>query len=113
MGGIEIKTQSYPMMAAPQSFGVDPVKLSASQKRNENERAKLGEFVGGVFYATLLKQMQSSSIKGAYGHGGRAEETFAGQLTMELSKKMGRSANNPLVDRMEKSIRRQRGEDVE
>jgi hypothetical protein len=100
-------------MAAPRAFGVDPAKLSASQKRNENERVKLGEFVGGVFYNTLLRQMQAATIKGKFGHGGKAEETFAGQLSMELSKKMGRSANNPLVSRMEKTIRKQRGEVVE
>jgi hypothetical protein len=63
-------------------------------------RKTVGEFVGNIFYGTLLKEMQASSLKGPLMHGGRAEEAFAGQLTLALSKAVGTAKSNPLADRM-------------
>ena len=72
-------------------------------------REHVGEFVGTVFYGTLMRQMEDSSIKGKYGHGGRGEEIFQGQLNMELAKRMGRSPNDPIANCMYESIMRHLG----
>ncbi len=77
--------------------------------RNANDRKKVGEFVGNVFYGTLIKQMQASKLKGPVMHGGRGEEVFGGQLGMELAKRMGQSANNPLADRIYHAILKHSG----
>ena len=37
-------------------------------------RERVGEFVGGVFYGMLLRELQESKLKGKYMHGGRGEE---------------------------------------
>ena len=79
------------------------VSVTGSHRKVDG-RAKLGEFVGNIFYGTLIKQMNESTIKGAFGHGGRAEETFNGQLAQQISQKLGRAKNNPLVNRLQKAI---------
>jgi len=48
-----------------------------------------GQVVGNVFFGTLLKMMRESPLKGKYGHGGRGEEVFAGQLHGVLAEKAG------------------------
>lgn len=74
-------------------------------------RERLGEFVGNVFYGTLIRQMQSSKLKGPYLHGGRGEDVFQGQLGMELAKRLGRSSNDPVTNRLyEAMTKRGRGE---
>ena len=72
-------------------------------------REHVGEFVGSVFYGTLMRQMEDSTLKGKYGHGGRGEEIFQGQLNMELAKRMGRSPNDPIATCMYESIMRHLG----
>ena len=72
-------------------------------------RKAVGEFVGNVFYGTLIKQMQSSSFKTKYMHGGRGEDVFQGQLGIELAQRLGRSANNPIADRMASAMERRLG----
>jgi hypothetical protein len=79
--------------------------LSASSSHKE-VRAKVGEFVGSIFYGTLLREAQKSTLKGKYMHGGRGEEVFKGQLNEELARKLGRSQNNPITDRLSRSIER-------
>lgn len=69
-------------------------------------RERVGEFVGNVFYGTLLRQSQESNLKGPFGHGGRGEEVFRGQLNMELAKRLGTSKNDPIAERLYESIRR-------
>ena len=71
--------------------------LSAQSSSSEMTRAqylqnrkRVGELVGNVFYGTLIKQMQASKLKGTVMHGGRGEEVFGGQLGLELAKRMGR-----------------------
>ena len=62
----------------------------------EQSRKLAGEFVANAFYGTLLKQMNESKIKGKYFHGGRGEEVFKGQLSMEIAKRIGQSPTEPL-----------------
>ncbi len=77
-----------------------------------------GQVVGSLFYGTLLQQMRESNLKGDYGHGGRGEEAFAGQLHGMLAEKIGKSDNNPLGQAIYESMKRQqtninRGQAVE
>ncbi|MFH1416789.1 MAG: hypothetical protein ABII12_00670 [Planctomycetota bacterium] len=72
----------------------------------ERTRKAVGEFVGNVFYGTLLRQIQDSKLKGTYMHGGRGEEVFRGQLNMELAKRMGAAKNDPITERLYASIER-------
>jgi hypothetical protein len=70
--------------------------LNPSVQRRLRSSAK--ELVGQVFYGTLLRQMRSSSLKGAYGHGGRGEEVFAAQLDEVIAARAGRARRNNLTD---------------
>ncbi len=72
-------------------------------------RRSTGEFVGDIFYGTLLRQMQKSGFKTKYMSGGRAEEAFQGQLAQVLAKKIGRSGNDPVTNSLFKSIRHRLG----
>lgn len=72
-------------------------------------REGVGEFVGGVFYGALLRQMQNSTLKGKYFHGGRGEDAFQGQLNLELARKLGQAKNNPVADRLLETIERRLG----
>jgi len=58
-------------------------------QRDEELRRHVDELVGMTFYGTLLKTMRNSALKGPYGHGGRGEEVFRGQLDMLLAQRMG------------------------
>lgn len=85
-----------------------PKSPQLSGPRAELRRA-VGEFVGNTFYGTLIKQMQASSFKTKYMHGGRGEDVFQGQLGIELAQRLGRSTNNPVADRMLSAIERRLG----
>lgn len=61
-------------------------------------RTAADELVGEVFYGTLLRQMRDSSLKGKYGHGGRGEEIFQGQLDSVLASRAGRAGGSQLAD---------------
>lgn len=78
----------------------------ASAKQDETLREVVGEFVGNVFYGTLLRQMEQSSIKGEYMHGGRGEEVFQTQLHMEYAKRLGRAPGDPIADRIYDALTR-------
>jgi hypothetical protein len=89
---------------------VAPAALRAARpKREIDDRRRVGEFVGNIFFGTLLRQVQASNLKGTILHGGRGEEAFGGQLALELSKRIGESAKNPLADRIYQAIRRRYG----
>jgi hypothetical protein len=72
-------------------------------------RRATGEFVGDIFYGTLLREMQQSRFKTKYLSGGRAEEAFQGQLSMEIAKRIGRSGKDPVSRRLFDSVARQLG----
>jgi hypothetical protein len=98
-----IKTFSLPSASAMTPASARGVTLKKAPA-NLGDRKTVGEFVGNVFYGTLLKQMQESKLKGPFMHGGRGEEVFGNQLAMELAKRMGQSPNDPLAERLYKSI---------
>jgi hypothetical protein len=91
------------------STGGKSIAALAASGDQQALRDRVGEFVGGVFYGALLRQMQESKLKGTYFHGGRGEEAFKGQLNVELAKKLGRAKNNPIADRLTKSIEKRLG----
>jgi len=98
-------TSLTPLLARSSgSTGGKSIGALAASGDQQALRGRVGEFVGGVFYGTLLQQMQKSKLKGTYLHGGRGEEAFQGQLNLELAKKLGRAKNNPIADRLVKSI---------
>ena len=76
-------------------------------------RRRAGEFVGNVFYGTLIRQMQQSKTKGPFLHGGRGEEVFQAQLGMELAKRMGRSPNDPVANKVYQAMQRGKKSDQE
>jgi hypothetical protein len=76
-------------------------------------RRRVGEFVGNVFYGTLIRQMNASSLKGKYFHGGRGEEIFQGQLGMEIAKRLGRAPDDPVSENLYRSIRQRLGEPLD
>lgn len=63
---------------------------------NPELRKVIGQTVGSVFFGTLLSTMRNSGMKGKYGHGGRGEEAFTGQLHGVLAERMGTRLNNSL-----------------
>jgi hypothetical protein len=87
---------------------VVPHSAPTSQRAAALRRAT-GEFVGDIFYGTLLREMQQSKFKTKYLSGGRAEEAFQGQLSMEIAKRIGRSGNDPVARRLFKSVARRLG----
>ena len=67
-------------------------------------RRKVGEFVGLTFFAPMLKQASDSRLKGKYGHGGRGEDVFRGQLNELLAQRIGESGRFGLVDELVKRL---------
>lgn len=67
-------------------------------------REKVGEFLGLTFFAPVLKQASNSVLKGKYGHGGRGEEVFRGQLNELLASRMGKSGRLGLTDGLMKRL---------
>ena len=97
-------------LAGASAFRIAGQNLAESNRRQlerdldgaqaDSMRDRVGEVVGQIFYGTLLREMQASKLKGRFGHGGRGEEVFQGQLGMELAMRIGRSGNNAIADRL-------------
>lgn len=98
--------------AAEPQAGAAPVADAASatptarQRADAKLREKLGEFSGGVFYATLIQEMEKSTFKTELMHGGRGEEAFRGQLTQHLAQRMGRAPHDPVTNRLYQAARK-------
>lgn len=69
-------------------------------------RKKLGEFAGSVFYATLIEEMQKSTLRTDVMKGGRGEEAFRGQLALELGKSLGGSKRDAVTERLYHAARK-------
>ncbi len=63
--------------------------------------------VGTVFYGTMLKAMRNSGIQGKYGHGGRGEQAFAGQLDAILAERMGAASKGGLTETLYRHLEKQ------
>jgi hypothetical protein len=70
-------------------------------------RETSGRVVGSLFFGTLLKAMRESTLKGQFGHGGRGEEVFAGQLHQLLAERLGESLDRGPQEAMVRRLQRQ------
>lgn len=95
-----------PQLAQPAKLQDSVARAAGSESQGEVRRKDVGEFVGNIFYGTLLREMSDSKLKGKYFHGGRGEEVFRGQLNMELAKRMGQSAGDPIAEKMYEALNR-------
>lgn len=84
--------------------GVTGGTVEAGEKRDNELRRRVDEFVGMTFYGTLLRTMRNSSMKGPYGHGGRGEEIFTGQLDTILAQRMGQASGSSLNEAVYRSL---------
>ena len=73
----------------------------------ENLRETTAQVVGSVFYGTLLKTMRQSIIQGNFGHGGRGEEIFAGQLDALIAERAGAATRGGLGETLYRWLERQ------
>ncbi len=80
----------------------DPVERDLRQLRQAT-----GQIVGSVFFGTLLKTMRESELNGPFGHGGRGEEVFAGQLHGIWAERMGETSNNGVSNALYRRLERQ------
>lgn len=76
------------------------------QQKLRQLRKTVNEVVGVTFFAPVLKSAHNSVLKGKYGHGGRGEDIFQGQMDLELARSMGGSVGNNLTEAMFKSFAR-------
>lgn len=67
-------------------------------QRQEALREVVSEVVGITFFAQMLKIAHNSALKGEFGHGGRGEQVFRGQLDMELARRVGRATRSGLSE---------------
>lgn len=58
----------------------------------------IGKVIGSVFFGTLLRSMRQTEMKGAYGHGGRGEDVFSGQLHEIYAEQAGQSMRGGLKE---------------
>ncbi len=108
-----LATDAFMRRGASPKFAVGGTAAGASEAQGGKSaspdadlRGIVGEFVGNVFYGTLLRQMEQTTIKGKYMHGGRGEEVFQSQLHMEYAKRLGRAPGDPIADRIYESMTR-------
>ncbi|MBI4580431.1 MAG: rod-binding protein [Planctomycetes bacterium] len=70
-------------------------------------RQMANEVVGAAFFGPLLKTAHNSVLKGKYGHGGRGEEIFQGQLDAELARSIARGVRTNLAETLYRKLTRQ------
>ena len=82
------------------SFNLNPAKVAGAslERRKAMLRQASEEMVGVTFFGEMLKIARNSKLKGEFGHGGRGEEVFGGQLDQELARKAGAGVKNSLSE---------------
>ena len=82
------------------SLNLDPSNVAgastAQRKAMLHQAAE--EMVGVTFFGEMLKIARNSKLKGEFGHGGRGEEIFGGQLDQELARRAGAGVKNSLSE---------------
>jgi len=77
--------------------------LQGTGKSNGELRDKFTQFVGEAFFGQMMKAMRSTVGKPAYFYGGRAEETFQGQLDQTMAEHLTKTSaskfSEPMFDR--------------
>lgn len=69
-------------------------------------RQTVNEVVGVTFFEPMLRAAHNSALKGKYGHGGRGEEIFQGQMDAHLAREMGRGVRTSLGDALYRKLSR-------
>ncbi len=73
-----------------------PTAISPAKARL---RKAVGEVIGTLFFAPVLKMANSNkAIQGKYGHGGRGERAFRAQLDLQFAKSAGGRMQNSLTE---------------
>ena len=72
----------------------DPAVAKAHGKLRE----AINQVIGSVFFGPMLRTARSSSLKGSFGHGGRGEEIFQGQLDQMMAERAGEATRFELAD---------------
>lgn len=88
-------------------FLLSATAATASTDQVERIREATGRIMGSVFFGTLLKVMRESTLKGAYGHGGRGEEVFAAQLHGLIAEELGMAMRRGPVAAISKQLSHQ------
>lgn len=92
-------TESPATVAAP-SAGTKPADLGTAQHGQSPDKVRtlFDRWVGTTFYGLMLQSANKTVGKPAYFHGGRAEETFRNQLSIELAEEMAKNNGAHLGD---------------
>jgi hypothetical protein len=83
------------------------INMSAQQPSVEEIRAAAQQLVGQTFFSTLLKIGQDNGIEPRFGHGGRGEEVFRGELNNLLAERAASSFDVSLTDAITRQLARQ------
>ncbi len=81
--------------------------ISDPRQQKAMLRQMVNEVVGVTFFEPMLKAAHNSVLKGKYGHGGRGEDIFQGQLDAELARCMGRGVKTNLGEALYRKLIRQ------
>lgn len=77
---------------------------ASPEQRKAALRQAAEEMVGVTFFGEMLKMARNAKIKGPFGHGGRGEEVFGGQLDQELARRAGQGMKNSLSEAIYKRL---------
>jgi hypothetical protein len=77
---------------------------ASPERRKAMLRQAADEMVGITFFGQMLKMARNARIKGEFGHGGRGEEVFGGQLDQELARLAGQGMKNSLSEAIYKRL---------
>jgi hypothetical protein len=87
---------------------LEAISTSAATGDAEQQRRQLrgmvNEVVGTTFFEPMLKMAHNSVLKGKYGHGGRGEEIWQGQLDGEFARSIGRGVRTDLADALYRKL---------
>jgi hypothetical protein len=90
---------------------IQGIEGAAASVRENRDLARLRDAAkraaGLVFFEPMLKAMHESKLKGPFGHGGRGEDVFAGQLRAVLAERMGTRGADGLGDVLYRRFERQ------
>lgn len=83
--------------------------MADPRQRKAMLKQVVNEFVGTTFFEPMLKAAHNSKLKGKYGHGGRGEDIFQGQLDAELARSMGQGIKTNLGEAIYRKLTGQAG----
>ena len=86
-------TTTPPPRATPVFAPGPAARMNPQAADGDALQRHFGEFVGGVLIAPVLESMQNSPFKTGYLNGGRGEQAFGAQLSLELARRIGRVAD--------------------